>query len=143
LTGAFFSAHRPQEEGGGPARALVTGHRGVARGLHTGPAYQRSDAARAVDAAAAARASSAAPRRGEGGGSSALGKGYPLVVGAALDDQMLLASCDFLVAASGHVVTGTSAFARGAAKRGGHGLDSVFATAKPGDGGQCAPVSRL
>jgi hypothetical protein len=137
----------------------VTGHRGVARGLHTGPAYQRSDAARAVDAAAAARPSSAAPRRGEGGGSSrsaeldvggegrdgssALGEGYPLVVGAALDDQMLLASCDFLVAASGHVVTGTSAFARGAAKRGGHGLDSVFATAKPGDGGQCASVSRL
>lgn len=135
---------RPKEEGGGPARALVTGRRGAGRGLHTGPAFQHSDAARAVSEGSSSSSSKLGGEGESGGdGSSALGAGYALVVGAALDDQLLLASCDFVVAASGHVVPGTSAFARGAAQRGGHSADSVFATAKPGDGGQCAPVARL
>ena len=56
---------------------------------------------------------------------------------------MLLASCDLLVAAGGSVVSGLSAFARGAAKRGGHGRESVFAVAKPRSTGTCEPVTSL
>jgi len=131
-----------QEEGGGPARALVTGHRGRGRGLHTGPDYRHLHEGHSSSGSSGGEREGREVESGRDVDGRRRGD-YPAIIGAALNDQLLLASCDFVVAASGHVVTGTSAFARSAAKRGGHGPDSVFATAKPGNGGQCAPVARL
>jgi hypothetical protein len=95
-------------------RQFLTGSSGLSSGLHTGVIYQHSDLARSLDG------------------------GYPLTLLSAFSDQMLLSSCDFLVTSSGSVVSGTSGFALGAARRGGRSKHS-FCVTKPGFP-TCTPV---